>query len=85
MIYVDHARIPYMRMLMSHLLADTSDELQDMAERLGLDQYVQAVGTFREHLDVSEGKRSEAIKLGAQEVTVRELVALRRSKAGGLA
>ena len=79
-VYVDSARIPYGRMLMSHLMADTSEELVAMAETLGLDRWIQYVGTAQEHLDVSQTKRLEAINLGAQPVHPRVLVELRQRK-----
>ena len=81
-VYVDHARLPFRTMLMSHLMADTSEELHEMTELLGLARWVQHPGTTNEHLDVSESKRQEAIRLGAHEVTGVDLVNLRRRKEG---
>ena len=69
MLYVDHARIPYGRMLTSHLMADTPDELREMAEKLKMERWIQHPGTPKEHLDVSESKRTEAIRMGAASVT----------------
>ena len=81
MLYVDHARIPYGRMLMNHLLADTTAELQDAACKLGLSRWIQHSGEAKEHIDISEGKRIEAIKnLGANPVSGRELVYIIRKK-----
>ena len=80
-LYVDHARLPYRRMLMSHLLADTSEELRKAEKLLGLPtNSVQYLGTPKEHLDVCESKRATAIKMGAIEVTSKELVLLIRKK-----
>ena len=62
MLYVDHARIPYGRMLMSHLMADTPEELREMAGKLKMERWIQHPGTPKEHLDVSESKREEAIQ-----------------------
>ena len=74
MIYVDDAHWPLGRMKMSHLLADSPGELRDAARELGLERYIQYPGTPKEHLDVSRTKRREAIdRLGAQEVSFREL------------
>ena len=74
MIYVDHARLRLGLMKMSHLMADTPEELREVAEELGLTKYIQYPNTPKEHLDVSETKRTEAIKLGAIEVDSRFLV-----------
>ena len=76
MIYVDNARIPFGRMRMSHLMADTSEELHDVARDLGLSRWIQKSGEPGEHLDVSMSKREEAIRLGAKAVRSRELVVL---------
>ena len=80
MLYVDHLRIPFGRMLMSHLVADTQEELRDAARQLGLHQYIQYPGGWKEHLDLSESKRREAIWMGAKEVTAREIVRIQQTK-----
>ena len=82
MLYVDHARIPYGRMLMSHLMADTPQELREMAGKLKMERWIQYPGTPKEHLDVSESKRTEAIRMGAASVTGRQLAAIIRCKRG---
>ena len=80
-LYVDHARLPYRRMLMSHLLADTSEELKQAEKLLGLPtNSVQHLGTPKEHLDISESKRAIAINMGAIEVTSKHLILLIRKK-----
>ena len=80
MLYVDHVRIPFGRMLMNHLMANTPEELREAAEQLGLSAYIQHPGTEKEHLDVSETKRQEALAMGARPVTGREIVGLVRAK-----
>jgi hypothetical protein len=66
---------------MSHLLADSTEELEAMARSLGLSRrWIQSPGTHREHYDVCASKRARAIELGAQEVDSRFLVRLRRRK-----
>ena len=70
---------------MSHLLADTSEELHRMAHTLGLARYIQHPGTAKEHLDVSDTKRAEALRLGAYEMSARELAeVIRRKRQEGL-
>lgn len=72
---VDDARIPYRRMLMSHLIADTPEELRFIAKLVGVDQrWVQFPGTPKEHLDICVSKREAAIAAGAIPVSTREIV-----------
>lgn len=76
-VYVDNAQIPYRRMKMCHLIADSLDELHAMAERLGLRRWYQEHASFP-HYDVCLSKRAEAIALGAKPVTRQQLVELIR-------
>jgi len=56
-----------------HLRADTTAELDAMAERIGLRQrWRQATGTVREHYDVTESRRAVAVATGAMEITWRQ-------------
>jgi hypothetical protein len=81
-VYVDNVRIPFGRMRMSHMIADTSDELHAFAGRLGIERrWIQNPGTPREHYDVSISKRREALALGAREVSSKEIV--QRMQAAG--
>lgn len=65
----------------SHLTADTRDELHEFAARLGLKRAYFQTGTERGddspspfwHYDVTKGKRFQAIRLGAREVSWREM------------
>ena len=62
------------RMKMSHMIADSTEELMAMADRVGIDRrWLQNAGTHREHFDISSGKRAIAIRHGAVEVTMRQL------------
>ena len=71
------------RMKMSHMAADTTEELLAMADRIGLDRrYLQSPGGWDEHFDVSLSKRAEAIRAGAVEVTMRDMVRGMRVKRG---
>lgn len=75
-VYVDDMAAPFGRMIMSHMIADSHEELLRMADALGLQRrWIQHAGTYREHFDVSRQKRAQAVRLGAIEVTQRELVA----------
>lgn len=57
----------------SHLYADTSAELLEFAQFLGLEaRWLQRPGTFHEHFDVTDPVRDRAISLGAREITCVE-------------
>ena len=79
-VYVDNMRIPYGRMKMSHMIADTSEDLREMAQKLGLERYIQHPNEPNEHLDISMSKRAEAIALGAIEHTPRDGVKIIQRK-----
>lgn len=64
---------------MSHMMADTSEELVEMALKIGLHtKWLQHTGTYKEHFDVSQTKRAEAVGYGAVEVTQRFIGELMR-------
>lgn len=73
-VYVDNARIPYGRMLMSHMVADTLDELHAMAAALGLRRAWFQNKVRWPHYDVCAATRERALKLGAVPVTGRQLI-----------
>jgi hypothetical protein len=59
----------------SHMIADTRSELDEMAESLELkSRWKQDVGESSEHFDVTENFMVRAIKLGAKEISPQELV-----------
>lgn len=74
-VYVDQARIPYRRMLMFHMVADTEAELHEMADRIGVARrWFQGDRALAvPHYDICQSKRSLALKAGATEVTRRQL------------
>jgi Protein of unknown function (DUF4031) len=88
-VYVDDAGIPATvangsishTSRWSHLTADTQDELHEFAAALGLRRSYFQPGQNRGdgaasafwHYDVTEGKRKQAIRLGAREVSWREM------------
>lgn len=79
--YVDDKQIPYGRMKMCHLLADTTVELEDMARTIGVDvRHIEHRGEPNEHLNVSQTYRTKAVKAGAVELDSRGLVKLIRKK-----
>lgn len=69
-VYVDHGRLDFGRMKMSHMIADSLEELHAMADQLGLRrEWFQAPGpkVSFPHYDVSQTKRELAVRLGAIE------------------
>ncbi|MHB9833846.1 DUF4031 domain-containing protein [Paraburkholderia terrae] len=75
------------RMKMSHMIADTTEELVAMAMSIGMRPvWIQKAGTPGEHFDVAKGKRDLAIARGAVPVTVRQCSAMcvRRRVTGAL-
>ena len=80
-VYVDNVRIRYGRMIMCHMIADTSEELNNMADLIGVSRrWRQNSGTNREHYDICLNKRASAIQRGAREITARQLVELMRRR-----
>ena len=64
----------FRHMKMSHMIADSTDELLAMADRIGLNQkWLQKAGTADEHFDIGMGLRAKAVAAGAVEVSMREL------------
>ena len=73
-VYVDDLRAPFGRMKLSHMIADSREELDAMADRIGVARrWIQNAGTYREHYDVSMQAAQKAVLHGAQQVTQREL------------
>lgn len=61
-------------MKMSHLIADTTEELLEMADKIGVKiKWIQKSGTKWEHFDICVSKRTLAIKHGAIPIGMREL------------
>lgn len=69
-VYVDNMKAQYGRMIMCHMIADTEQELHDMAQRIG----VRRKWYQGNHYDICLKMKNKAIRLGAIEVTKRDLV-----------
>lgn len=66
-VYVDDIRLPYGRMVMCHMFADTLDELHAMADAIGIQRkwFQQPPKASWEHYDISLGKKELALAKGA--------------------
>ena len=82
-VYVDDAKNPFGRLKMSHMIADSQDELFEMAEIIGLDEgWIQHQGEYKEHFDIAQTKRILAISNGAICLSQKELVRKQNLKRG---
>lgn len=80
-VYVDDMKAKFGRMVMCHMWADTTEELLDMVDTIGVARkWIQYPGTPREHFDVCLSKRALAIEAGAVEATQRDLALHIRTK-----
>ena len=65
---------PFGRMIMCHMVADSTQELLEMADKIGVNRkWIQKAGTYQEHFDVCLSAKKKAIEFGAKEITMREL------------
>jgi len=73
-VYVDNMKAGFGRMVMCHMIADSTEELLQMADTIGVARkWIQMAGTHREHLDICLSKRNLALSNGAIGLTMREL------------
>ena len=80
-VYIDNYRAPFSRMVMCHMMADSTEELCAMADRIGVQRkWIQSAGTWREHFDVCLAKRKLAVAAGAIEMDARQLVKWARER-----
>ncbi len=85
-VYVDRAVHRFHHRLMCHMLADTPDELHEMADRIGMARKWYQRKASTPHYDISQEQRAEAIAAGAIGVDRRGVVAvIRRIRASMLA
>ena len=87
-VYVDNADIPFGRMVMCHMIADTEEELLAMADKIGVSRrWIQRKPgmPWRTHFDICQSKRKLAVSYGAIEIGMGELAdILARKKAAYL-
>lgn len=80
-VYVDDMRAPFGRMKMCHMIADSTEELLAMADRIGVRRkWLQKPGTHDEHFDIAMSKRRLAVAAGAVEVSRLQLGRILRER-----
>lgn len=73
-VYVDNMEAGFGNMIMCHMIADTTEELLKMADKIGVQRkWIQDKGTYLEHFDICLSKRKLAVKNGAVEITMMQL------------
>lgn len=80
-VYVDESKYeykqkkyPFRKMIMCHMMADTLDELHDMAQLIGVARRHFQSESVYPHYDVCKAKRALAVKHGAIELSSRDLI-----------
>jgi hypothetical protein len=89
-VYVDDMHTTPMgqfgRMKMCHMVADTTDELLAMADKIGVQRkWMQHAGSPKEHFDIALSKRAAAVAAGAVEIRMADVGRIVRAKREELA
>lgn len=80
-VYVDDMEAPFGRMLMCHMVADTKEELLEMADKIGVARkWIQKEGTIYEHFDIAKTKKVLALAYGAKSIGMHELAEIFEAK-----
>jgi Ser/Thr protein kinase RdoA (MazF antagonist) len=82
-VYVDDLRVPWRGREWSHLTADSPEELHEFAARLGIPKrgfHHNPERPWKDHYDLPEAVREEALRLGAKPITRRQAVRMLREK-----
>ncbi len=73
-VYIDDMNARLGTMIMCHMIADTKEELLQMADKIGVNRkWIQKEGTWKEHFDVSAGAKARAIEFGAIPISRMDL------------
>jgi hypothetical protein len=81
MVYVGKNEYKYGRMIMSHMVADTLEELHLMAENIWIAKRHFQNKKGKPHYDICKQNKQKALELGAIEVDDRDLIRLFRALA----
>lgn len=76
MVYVGTREYKLGRMIMSHLVADTIEELHKMAKDIGVSRKHFQNKKSKPHYDICKQNKTKAINLGAIEVNDRYIIKL---------
>ena len=84
-VYVDDMHLypigNYRGMKMSHMIADSDEELHEMAQKIGIDKkWWQKPPKHQSHYDIAMAKREQAIALGGIPITMRQCSAMCRRR-----
>jgi hypothetical protein len=84
-VYIDDAFLSFRNMQMCHMIADTTNELLEMVDKIGVQRkWIQHPGQpKREHFDICASKRALAIKAGAIPVSFATLAHIKRNCVNG--
>lgn len=81
MVYIDNYNAPFGKMLMCHMVADTTEELLEMVDTIGVQRkWIQYPGTYNEHFDICLAKKALALKAGAMEISARDYASFANAK-----
>ena len=80
MVYIGNREYKYGRMIMSHMAADTLEELHQMAKAIGVSKRHFQNLNGKPHYDICKQNKQKAMNLGAKEVDDREIINLFKSK-----
>lgn len=81
--YVDDFGVPWRGRKWCHLTADSTEELHEFAARLGIPKrgfHHNPARPWKDHYDLPEGAREDALRLGARPIKRREAAARLRAK-----
>jgi len=78
MVYVDNMNVKVGDWICCNMVGDTDDELYELAEQSGLKREWAQTGLYRDrvHFQVAMSKKKLAVKAGAQEVSMVELMTM---------
>ena len=75
MVYIGTRKYKYRNMIMSHMIADSINELMNMADYLGIDRKYFQDKPGKPHFDISQTKKEIALESGnAIEISDKEIV-----------
>lgn len=77
-VYVDDMNASFGRLKLSHLIADSDEELHAMADRIGVDRmwWQAPKGGSGSHYDIALSKKALALQFGAIPITWRQTGAM---------